>query len=59
MPPGAALFGLLLGLLFFLPGMVLLGGAVGALMGTLDKSGVDATFRNRVEHPVEPGHPPS
>jgi uncharacterized membrane protein len=29
-----ALFGLLLGLLFFVPGMVLLGGAIGALMGT-------------------------
>lgn len=51
-----ALFGLLLGLLFFVPGMALLGGAIGALMGTLNKSGVDAEFRNRVEHLLEPGH---
>src|ERR1051325_8915517 len=35
-----ALFGLLLGLLFFVPGMVLLGGALGLLIGTLNKSGV-------------------
>lgn len=51
-----ALFGLLLGLLFFVPGMVLLGGAVGALMGVLSKSGIDAQFRDRVEHLIEPGH---
>lgn len=51
-----ALFGLLLGLLFFVPGMVLLGGAFGALMGKLNKSGIDAEFRNRVEHLLEPGH---
>jgi uncharacterized membrane protein len=51
-----ALFGLLLGLLFFVPGMVLLGGAIGALMGTFNKSGIDAEFRDRVEHLLEPGH---
>jgi len=51
-----ALFGLLLGVLFFVPGMALLGGAIGALMGTFNKSGIDAEFRNRVEHLVEPGH---
>ena len=51
-----AMFGLLLGLLFFVPGMALLGGAIGALMGTFNKSGVDAEFRRRVEHLVEPGH---
>lgn len=51
-----ALFGLLLGLLFFVPGMVLLGGALGALMGTFNRSGVNAEFRNRVEHLLEPGH---
>lgn len=50
------LFGLLLGLLFFVPGMVLLGGAIGALMGKLNQSGIDAEFRNRVEHLLEPGH---
>jgi uncharacterized membrane protein len=51
-----ALFGLLLGLLFFVPGMGLLGGAMGALMGVFSKSGIDADFRSRVEHLVEPGH---
>jgi uncharacterized membrane protein len=51
-----AIFGLLLGLLFFVPGMVLLGGAIGALMGTFNKSGIDAEFRHQVEHLIEPGH---
>ena len=51
-----ALFGLLLGLLFFVPGMVLLGGAIGALMGKLNKTGINREFRSRVEHLVEPGH---
>jgi len=51
-----ALFGLIIGLLFFVPGMVILGGAVGALMGVFSKSGIDADFRNRVEHLIEPGH---
>ena len=51
-----AVFGMLLGLLFFVPGMALLGGAVGALMGVLSKSGIDAQFRDRVEHLIEPGH---
>ncbi len=51
-----ALFGVLLGLLFFIPGMVFLGGAVGALMGMLSKSGIDADFRDRVQHLIEPGH---
>jgi uncharacterized membrane protein len=53
---GGAIFGLLLGLLFFVPGMLLLGGAIGALMGTFNKSGIDAEFRDRVEHLIEPGH---
>lgn len=51
-----ALFGLLLGVLFFVPGMALLGGAIGALMGTFNRSGVNAEFRSRVEHLVDPGH---
>ena len=51
-----ALFGLLLGLLFFVPGMVLFGGALGALLGKLNQSGIDAEFRNRVAHLVDPGH---
>jgi uncharacterized membrane protein len=36
--------------------MVLLGGAIGALMGKFNKSGIDAQFRDRVEHLLEPGH---
>jgi uncharacterized membrane protein len=51
-----AIFGLLLGVLFFVPGMLLLGGAIGALMGTFNKSGIDASFRDQVEHLIEPGH---
>ncbi|HEX6519628.1 MAG TPA: DUF1269 domain-containing protein [Streptosporangiaceae bacterium] len=51
-----AIFGLMIGLLFFVPGMVLLGGAIGALMGKLNQSGIDAAFRDRVEHLLEPGH---
>jgi uncharacterized membrane protein len=51
-----ATFGLLIGLLFFVPGMVLLGGTIGALMGKFSKSGINAEFRNRVEHLIEPGH---
>ncbi|MDG6101894.1 DUF1269 domain-containing protein [Dactylosporangium aurantiacum] len=53
---GGALFGLLIGLLFFVPGMALLGGAIGALMGKLNKSGINAEFRDRVEHLLTPGH---
>ncbi|MBO0747608.1 MAG: DUF1269 domain-containing protein [Acidimicrobiaceae bacterium] len=51
-----ALWGLLLGLLFFVPGMVLLGGAIGAILGKLNQSGVNAEFRDRVDHLLEPGH---
>ena len=51
-----AIFGLLIGLLFLVPGMVLLGGAIGALTGKLNKSGIDAGFRTRVAQMVEPGH---
>ena len=43
------------GLLFFVPGMILLGGAVGALIGKLNQSGIDAQFRSSVEHLLEPG----
>lgn len=51
-----ATFGLLLGLLFFVPGMVLLGGTIGALIGKFNKSGINAEFRDRVAHLIEPGH---
>lgn len=51
-----AMWGLLLGVLFFVPGMVLIGGAFGALMGKLNQSGVNAEFRDRVDHLLDPGH---
>lgn len=51
-----ALWGMLLGLLFFVPGMILFGGAMGALMGKLSKSGIDQTFRGQVQDMLAPGH---
>lgn len=51
-----ALWGLVLSVLFFVPGMILLGGALGALMGKLNQSGINAQFRDRVQHLLEPGH---
>ena len=51
-----ALWGMLLGLLFLVPiGGLLLGGAMGALMGKLGKSGIDASFRERVQGMLTPG----
>jgi uncharacterized membrane protein len=51
-----ALWGLLFGVLFFVPGMALLGGALGALIGKLNKSGVDDRFRAQVHDLLSPGH---
>ena len=51
-----ALWGLLLGLLFFVPGLGLLGGALGALMGKLNQSGIDERFRSQVQDLIQPGH---
>ncbi|WP_116950916.1 DUF1269 domain-containing protein [Jiangella endophytica] len=51
-----ALWGALFGLLFLIPGMgLLLGGAMGALLGKLNKSGIDEAFRNRVHAMLQPG----
>ena len=51
-----ALWGMLFGILFFVPiGGLILGGAVGALMGRLGKSGIDASFRDRVQAMLSPG----
>jgi uncharacterized membrane protein len=51
-----ALWGTLLGVLFLVPvAGVLIGGALGALMGRLGKSGIDASFRNRVQSMLSPG----
>lgn len=50
-----ALWGLLLGVLFFVPGLGLVGGALGALFGKLSQSGVDEKFRSQVRTMLEPG----
>lgn len=51
-----ALWGMVVGLLFLVPiGGLLLGGAMGAVMGRLGKSGIDATFRERVQGMLTPG----
>lgn len=52
-----ALWGMLIGILFLVPGLgFLVGGAVGALTGTLSKVGINKSFQDRVEDLLEPGH---
>lgn len=53
---GGALFGTLIGILFLVPfvGLVF-GGLFGALFAGLDKTGLDAEFRNRVKSTVSAG----
>ncbi|ARJ03878.1 membrane protein [Cnuibacter physcomitrellae] len=53
---GGALFGTLIGILFFVPfaGLVF-GGLFGALFAGLDKTGLDAEFRDRVKSTVTAG----
>jgi uncharacterized membrane protein len=51
-----ALWGMIIGLLFLVPFFGLaLGGAMGALMGKLGKSGVDDAFRSQVQSMLKPG----
>jgi uncharacterized membrane protein len=51
-----ALWGTLFGLLFLVPfAGLLVGGAMGAVMGKLSKSGIDASFRKRVQSMLAPG----
>jgi uncharacterized membrane protein len=51
-----ALFGTLIGLLFFIPVVGLVaGGMLGALFAGLDKTGLNAAFRNRVQETVGAG----
>jgi uncharacterized membrane protein len=51
-----ALWGMLIGLLFFVPGVgLLLGGAMGALFGKLNQSGINDQFRSRVQELLKPG----
>lgn len=51
-----ALWGLLFGVLFFVPGMALLGGALGFVIGKLNQSGIDGRFRTQVQDLLRPGH---
>ena len=51
-----ALWGMLIGLLFFVPFFgAALAGAMGALMGKAGKSGVDDEFRRQVQGLLTPG----
>ena len=51
-----ALWGMLIGLLFFVPFFGLdLGGAMGALMGKAGKSGINDQFRSQVQDLLKPG----
>ncbi|NQX33653.1 DUF1269 domain-containing protein [Herbiconiux sp. VKM Ac-2851] len=53
---GGALFGMLIGILFFIPfvGLVF-GGLFGALFAGIDKTGLNAEFRDRVKSTVTAG----
>ena len=49
-------WGVLFGLLFFVPVLGLaVGGALGALFGTVDKIGIDETFQQEVRDMLQPG----
>jgi len=51
-----ALWGMIIGLLFLVPGLGLLfGGAWGALVGVASKAGVNRSLRDRVDGLLEPG----
>jgi uncharacterized membrane protein len=53
---GGALFGTLIGILFFVPiAGLIFGGLFGALFAGLDKTGLDAAFRDRVKATVTAG----
>jgi uncharacterized membrane protein len=53
---GGAVFGLLFGVLFLVPGLGILGGAIGALFGLLGRSGINEGFRAQVQDMLQPGH---
>jgi uncharacterized membrane protein len=51
-----AIWGMIFGLLFLVPGIgMLIGGALGALTGKLDKAGINKAFQQRVTDMLEPG----
>ena len=48
---------MLIGLLFFVPGVgLLLGGAMGALFGKLGKTGINDQFRSQAQDILNPGN---
>jgi uncharacterized membrane protein len=53
---GGAVFGLLFGVLFLVPGLGILGGALGALFGLLGRSGINEAFHAQVQEMLQPGH---
>lgn len=51
-----ALWGVLIGLIFLVPGIgLIVGGVVGALSGALAKAGIDKGFKQRVDTLLQPG----
>lgn len=50
-----AMWGLLMGVLFFVPGLGLIGGALGAVFGKLSQSGINEQFRAQVNDMLTPG----
>ncbi|MCE4942118.1 MULTISPECIES: DUF1269 domain-containing protein [Streptomyces] len=50
-----ALWGLVMGMLFLMPAIGLLGAALGGLAGKLNQSGLDKRFRDRAHELLEPG----
>ena len=51
------LWGMLIGLLFFVPGVgLLLGGAMGELFGKLGQTGINDQFRSQVQDMLKPGN---
>lgn len=51
-----AIWGMIIGMLFLIPGFgLLIGGAWGALMGVAGKAGINRSFRSRVDGLLEPG----
>lgn len=56
---GGAVWGLLLGVLFLVPGLGILGGALGALFGTLSKTGINNSFARGLRRCSDQATPPS